>query len=174
MRNFIILIALLLVVGIGLWAYKNSEKLGLNFRTTEIQDAPIDLLIKKFITSQLVTDIYPQSKVFCSYHTYGTEKEAVHNYTYAYVWAYCEEFYLQNGKLAMGQGISYPIRITFEEIDGELTAQGYDEPISGDGYAQSIRDIFPAKYAAQAIKGYDVKKFSPNPEEQAKMYFSFN
>lgn len=168
------LIALFLVFGFGFWAYKNSEKLGIDLQVSEIQDKPIDMAIKPYLTSQLVTDIYPQSKVFCSYHTYGTAKDEETMITFAYLWVYCEEYYLQNGQLAMGQGVSYPIKLTIEEKEGKYIVQDREEPLDGEDYAKSIKNMFPAKYAESAIKGYNLGKFNPSPNEQAKMYFSLN
>lgn len=174
MRNFIILLGVFAVLGVGYWAYQNSAKLGLDLSAPQIQDKPIDLAIKPYLTTYIIPDIYPQSRVFCSYHTYGTQKDNELNYTYAYLWVYCEEYYMENGQLSMGQGISYPIKLTVEEIGGKLDVQSHEEPEDGAGYAQSIKTMFPEKYAEAAISGYDVKRFNPNPEEQARMYFSLN
>lgn len=174
MRNFIIILVILAVGGVGYWAYHNSEKLGINISERTFQDNPIDLALKPYLTTQIIKDLYPESKVFCSYHTYGTEKINETKMTAAYLWVYCEEYYLQNGELTMGQGISYPIKVTLEEQNGILGVQGHEEPVDGEEYGLSIQKLFPQKYWEQAIRGYDVSKFNPNPETQAKMYFSLN
>jgi len=174
MRNFIILLGILLIFATGYWVFKNSERFGFDFSSPEIQDKPIDLAIRKYITSKIVYDIYPQSKVFCSYHTYGTEKDEEHNYTYAYLWVFCEEYYIEGNQPVLGQGVSYPVKLIVEEEDGKFTVQSHEEPEDGENYAKSIRNMFPDKFEDAAINGYKTERFNPNPLDQAKMYFSLN
>jgi hypothetical protein len=90
---------------------------------------------------------------------------------FAYVWVYCEEYYKEGQSIKMGSGVSMPIKVLMELQNGKLGVQGHEAPEDGGGYAASIKAMFPDKYAAEAIAGFDVDKFSPSPKTQAEEYF---
>ena len=72
----------------------------------------------------------------------------------AYVLTTYGEYGYEKGKFAQisGSGI-IPVRITFEVYtDGRYNLLEYKEALDGEGYAQSIKDMFPETYWDRALK----------------------
>lgn len=134
-----------------------------------VSEALINEQLENYLPQVLETNYNGQ--VFCAHHLYGYDEEKATNMVKAYVWAYCEEYYLENGKLKMGSGVSEPVRVTLELQNGALKIQTHQEPREGELYAPSIREMFPANYADEAIQGYPVEQLKPSPEEKARAYF---
>ena len=133
-----------------------------------------EALINDQLKSYLPRILEPayNGKVFCAYHLYGFDEDKSTNMVKAYVWAYCEEYYQQNGQLTMGSGVSEPVLVTLELQNGVLGVQGHQEPGNGSLYASSIKEMFPEKYFNEVIKGYQVDQFKPSPKEQAEEYYA--
>ena len=111
-------------------------------------------------------------QVFCAHHLYGFDEDKENNLVKTYVWAYCEEYYQENGQLKMGFGVSEPVLVTMELKDGALVAKSYKEPGNGSLYAFSIKEMFPEKYTQDAINGFSVDQLKPSPKEQAEEYYA--
>jgi len=110
-------------------------------------------------------------QVFCAHYLYGFDENKENNLVKVYVWAYCEEYYQENGQLKMGFGVSEPVLVTMEAKDGALVAKSYKEPGNGSLYAPSIKEMFPEKYTQDAINGFSVDQLKPSPKEQAEAYY---
>lgn len=136
-----------------------------------VSEVLINEALAKYLPENLLEPSY-EGKVFCANHLYGYDEDQTTNLVKAYVWAYCEEYYQENGQLKMGSGVSEPVLVTLELQNGLLGVQGHREPGNGSLYAPSIKEMFPEDYASQAIKGYSVDQFEPSPLEQAEAYYA--
>lgn len=144
---------------------------------TESPEAPLP--VNEALINQQLDDYLPQEvletnyngRVFCSHHLYGYDKNKETGMISVYTWAYCEEYYLDNGELKMGSGGSFPVLVSMEVQNGVLGIHGHQVPKEGSLYAPSIREMFPEEYAEEAIAGYNIELFKPSPEEQAKAYY---
>lgn len=120
---------------------------------------------------QLILASQFNGKVFCAYHLYGYDQLTDQSVIVTYIWAYCQEYFLKEGEINLGPGESVPAKIVLTFQDGLLTPKSVQKPKDGDLYAQSLRDLFPAKYYDQAIYGYPIEKLEPSPKKQAENYF---
>jgi len=110
-------------------------------------------------------------KVFCSNKLFGYEKDIKENSVTAYVYAYCEEYYLRNDKPTLGSGVSCPVRLVFTSEKNGLVLNYLSILKDGDQYANSIRDVFPKEYQEEAIQGIDTTLLIPAPKTQAENYY---
>jgi len=135
-----------------------------------ISEALINEQLENYLPQVLETNY--GGKVFCNHHLYGYDEEKPAGLVSAYVWAYCEEYYLENGQLKMGSGVSEPVLVTLELQNGALTVKSHQPPRDGELYAPSIREMFPTNYAEEAIAGYPVGQLKPSPQEQAQSFYN--
>jgi len=135
-----------------------------------VSEALINEQLENYLPQVLETNYNGQ--VFCAYHLYGYDEEKATNMVKAYVWAYCEEYYLDNGQLKMGSGVSEPLMVLLELQNGALMVKNHQPPRDGELYAPSIREMFPANYADEAIAGYPVDQLKPSPQEQAQAFYN--
>jgi hypothetical protein len=135
----------------------------------EIGEALINQVLEEYLPSILKAAY--GGKVFCSHYLYGYDQKEEKSEFYVYVWVNCEEYYKQGTNLKLGSGVSMPVRVSLASQNGKLVPQGYIEPENGEGYASSIKAMFPENYASDAILGYDVSKFPQSPGSQAKEFF---
>lgn len=110
-------------------------------------------------------------KVFCSDKVFGFDSNVKEKIVYIYVYAYCEEYYIKNDKPVLGSGVSYPIKLIFKISKQILVYNSLVSPKNGSEYASSIKEMFPEKYATEAINGVDVLKLIPLPKTQAENYY---
>lgn len=137
---------------------------------TPVSEALINQQLEDYLPQQ-VLEINYNGRVFCSHYLYGYDENKETGMIKAYVWAYCEEYYLDNGELKMGSGGSFPVLVSMEVQNGILGVHGHQVPKEGSLYAPSIREMFPEKYAEEAILGYDIELLKPSPKEQAQAYY---
>jgi|WetSurSiteA1Bulk_404760.scaffolds.fasta_scaffold02542_7 hypothetical protein len=181
-RKIILVLAVLIVAATAVYAFINkpqTDKTVDNENKTPsgtqsessiplpVTKATVEEAINKYPTTQLLKPEYG-GKVFCSYYHYGFDEEKEKNMVYAYTWVYCEEYYKEGGNLKMGSGVSMPVKFALELQNGTLGVQGHEVPEDGEGYGASIRKMFKAEYATEAINGYDVSKFKITPKMQAE------
>jgi len=138
---------------------------------TNVDENQLNQAIEKYLEEELVSPSFG-GKVFCAHHLYGWEYNKTTATYYAFVWAYCQEFYPKDGTLAQGTGVSEPVRMAVEKANGEFLIVSRDEPADGSNYSASIKQMFPPQYADLAIKGEP----KPDPlidqaEAKAKKYF---
>lgn len=181
MKNlFLVVSAILFCVG-ATYAFKNRDQIRSKFSPTEksttttsqtplINSTSVNEAIDVYLPKRIIV-ADSGAHVFCSKHLYGYEENKNSTQITAYVWTYCEEYFLKDNTLTMGQGVSFPIKIYLKVQKGKLVATSHEEPIDGWGYDSSIRKMFPEGYAAEAIRGFDITKFNPSPEEQAKVFY---
>ena len=181
-RKIILVLAVLIVAATAVYAFshktENNEVVKEEDKTPSgtqsessvplpVTKATVEEAINKYPTTQLLKPEYG-GKVFCSYYHYGFDEEKEKNMVYTYSWAYCEEYYKEGGTLKMGSGVSMPVKFALELQNGILGVQGHEVPEDGEGYGASIRKMFKAEYATEAVNGYDVSKFTITPKMQAE------
>ena len=105
-------------------------------------------------------------EVFCAYEMYGWEQTS--SDATAWLWVHCEEYYLTDGELRTGSGLSSPISVHAAESDSGWTMVGHDEPELGDLYLDSVREMFPPTYADRALEGRPSRDLSADAEHAAR------
>lgn len=75
-----------------------------------------------------------------------------------YVWALCEEFYMENGELKEGSGVSVPAKINYPNQLSfyDLSKFSYEVPGDGNQNPKDIRAIFPVNVQAR-IFSYNIE-----------------
>ncbi len=120
----------------GTWAsFKGIEFLN---RTTASDDH-----IRRYLENALVSPGFG-GKMFCTYELYGKEPQG--NRQHLYLWAFCMEYYVKQGMLREGSGVSLPVvLVTIPSCHGDLIETHF-KPLDGEDYGNSIRALFPPKY----------------------------
>lgn len=80
-------------------------------------------------------------QVFCSYETLDMKQEDAQ--VDAYVWALCQEYYMDDHSLELGTGSSLPVALHLQKTGNEYQLLSYEVPKDGMGYWPSIQAIFP-------------------------------
>jgi hypothetical protein len=84
-------------------------------------------------------------EVFCAYEplntTQGKDGEI-------FLWAFCHEYYLEDGELEFGSGISVPVVL---QIDERREILGHLLPRDGTYYGEDIRANFPRSTWSQIM-----------------------
>lgn len=156
MRNKIIIIAGVIIVlaGISLASYF----FGFDNKVDEAVNAP-EIVVKKEETGfanpyleQAIVDYLLTQERFAWQTQEGSSNFCVIENLYPetelfplYVWARCSEFALESDELKDLSGMSAPIKIDYpnELSYYDLNKFSYLSPVDGDGYAESVRSIFP-------------------------------
>lgn len=126
--------------------------------------------IEKAITNYLLTQKHFSWKTqdasfnFCAIENLKPKNEMFP----LYIWAYCGEYILQDGKLKTLSGSSGPVKINYpnELSFYDLGKFSYEAPQDGSRYAQDIRKIFPED-AREKIFNYDRKNIIKKAEDIA-------
>lgn len=167
--KLIILIIFFLLIS-GFVVYKNKQNknmLSINDSQTDLSDK-LNRTIEEYLPQNVLEPGY-SGKVFCVYHQYGYDLNDTKISTY--LWAYCEEYYKKGNQILMGAGVSMPVRLNIIKDGDNLKVTDFQKPIDGEGYAKSIKEMFPEKYSLDAINGFNVKDFPQSPKEKALEYF---
>ncbi len=166
MKNKIVLTVLLSFLVIGFYIYKNKKSIN---QIATINDSFSE---KESIENYLNKNILKPEfggKVFCSFYKYGSsENENKIDY---YLWAYCEEYYKSNEEIKMGSGVSIPVKLNAIINNNQMEIIDFEQPIDGEGYPKSIKDMFPEEYEKEAINGFDINKFTENPKTKAYEFY---
>lgn len=165
MKNKIILIIFLFSLIFSFYIYKNKSKNGIE---SVNQNETEETIIEKYLSNNLLKPEFG-GKVFCVFHNYSLEKSEIDNNYY--LWIYCEEYYKKDSKVLMGSGVSMPVKLETKKVNGSLEILNHQQPQDGEGYAKSIREMFPNDFEDQAINGFDITQFPLCPKEKANIYF---
>ncbi|MFA5368782.1 MAG: hypothetical protein WC303_02095 [Candidatus Paceibacterota bacterium] len=173
-KTLIIISLIILLIGVGFFVYKNLIKDQGNVACTqeakicpdgsavgrvgpncEFSECPNSEKtsgfnndkIEKAITDYLLTEQYfswrnrNDSFNFCAIENLDTEKQLFP----LYVWVYCGEYVVENGKLETVSGSSGPAKINYpnELSFYDIKKFSYEAPGSGSQYGDDIRKIFP-------------------------------
>ncbi len=170
---FFLFILMIIFFSAVVFVYKNqSKKQRKTAKKNEFQlkKEVIEEEINKLLPKILITSKNKNSKIFCSHYLYGWKR--IENSVEAYIWAYCEEHFVKNGKVEMGEGISEPVKIVFDLKDGKLKFSSYMEPKEGSNYVPSIKEMFPENFAKLAINNQpDPKPLIEEVQKKVKNYF---
>ena len=101
---------------------------------------------------------------FCTIENLKPDKELFP----LYVWAYCGEYVIEDGKLKMLSGLSGPAKIDYpnELSFYDLSKFSYEAPRDGTLYSEDIEAIFPED-VQQKISSYDVGRLKARAEDYA-------
>jgi len=135
-----------------------------------IDDKEIQKAVFTFLPEE-IKDNESGGKTFCSSYLYGIEKNTKKSEVAAYIYAYCEEYYLKEESVIKASGISSPAKITFRVEKNNLTFSSLELPKEGSAFESSIRQIFPESYIKDVLKGVNISDFSPSPKVQAENYY---
>ena len=113
-------------------------------------------------------------RMFCAYEIFGTEKKGDRDYSY--LWTLCMEYYAKGNSLIKGTGVSMPVVLISLRSSRGSDIVEHEKPVDGEGYAESIRRIFPAKYHGAILAGAEgndrrAASLMRDTEKQASTYF---
>jgi len=128
-----------------------------------------DIDVKLYLEENLIKPAF-SGKMFCTFKTIGEEQNLPN--IKKYVWAYCEEYYLQNGEIRAGTELSWPVvlSIDIEEIVGKYVIRDHEQTRNGVFMAEDQQRIFPERYQRILNANQDwINK--TNLKSEAEMYF---
>ncbi len=113
-----------------------------------------------------------KGEVFCAHYLYGWDEKP--DAVRAYAWIYCQEYtHTPEGKIEEGAGISEPVLFVLERKGDQLKVQDVYQPKEGDKYVASIKQMFPPKYAQEAINNQpDIQPLVKEVQRKMKAYFA--
>ena len=125
------------------------------------------------IEDYLVTNIGISAfggEVFCAYEPLKTEQGVEGT---IYIWALCLEYYLEQGSLIPGSGVSSPVALRIQEKNGHYEVIGHLVPRDGTYYGPDVRAIFPPGAWSQ-IYYYRGSKLEEDTEMKARLYYGIS
>ena len=109
-------------------------------------------------------------EVFCAYEPLKTEQGFEGT---IYIWALCLEYYLEQGSLMTGSGISLPVALRIQGKNGQYEVVGHLVPRDGTYYGPDVRSIFPPSIWSQ-IYDYRGSKLEEYTEVKARLYYGID
>lgn len=101
-----------------------------------------------FLEDEIVTPGYGGT-VFCEMLWYGADQSGTH--AELYLWQFCAEYYPAGDHIELGSAATYPVVVEFDYGSRGWQVSGMIEPADGEGWASSIRAMFPPDIAEQAL-----------------------
>ncbi len=168
-KILIVLSSLFLIIICGLIYYNKNLRVNLISDSDNLYDVAIDYLRNYEFQNN------PDSKmkdfnVFYSYHGFGIEERD--NYKYAYMWIYSQNYYLEEGSLAIAGGFSMPYKFTFK--DSRVIK--VETPKDGNKYISSIKKMFPGIIANQVLnfdKEENINKLFIEVSNKKNKYYDY-
>jgi hypothetical protein len=113
-------------------------------------------------------------KMFCAYKLFGIEKKGKNDHIY--LWTLCMEYYVKDRVLLKGTGVSMPVALISVRLPQGSKIVEHKKPVDGQGYGESIRQIFPKKYYKTIFTeageyNKRAESLMKDVEKQAKKYF---
>jgi hypothetical protein len=114
-------------------------------------------------------------KVFCAYDVLGANIRT--DGADVYVWAFCAEYYLENGALTMGTASSLPVALHMQKSNGQYQVVSHEIPGDGTEYMPTIQRIFPADAIEKMCEGkascYNERatRLENKVEQEARTYY---
>ena len=139
-----------------------------------------DILQVENIGDYLVTNVGVSTfggEVFCAYETLNGMKGADGK---IYVWALCQEYYLEQESLILGSGVSSPVALRIQEKNGHYEVIDHLVPRDGIYYGSDVQATFPENTWSQILpQGYDginqynyrANELEKDIEMQARSYY---
>lgn len=120
-----------------------------------------DPSLQHSITSYLVEQVGISGfdgEIFCAFDYLESARETDQE---IYIWALCQEYYLEGTSLREGSGISLPVALQTHRVDGQTEIIGCQIPRDGSYYGSDVKEIFPPS---------SWSKILPNDEEGITQY----
>jgi len=117
-------------------------------------------------------------EVFCAYEPLNAEQGEDGR---IFLWAMCLEYYLEDGQLTLGSGISVPVALQIRPMDEHYQIITHLLPRDGTFYGQDVRASFPQSTWRQImpesvdeIKAYNARaeRLELDTEEMARVHFN--
>jgi hypothetical protein len=118
-------------------------------------------------------------EVFCAYEPFDTLQGVGGK---AYLWVLCQEYYLEQEALNRGSGVSLPVVLRIQEIDGRYEILDSSFPRDGAYYGSDVRAAFPEctwahimPRSVEEIHQYNdrANKLESETEMKARAYYGF-
>ena len=87
-------------------------------------------------------------RVFCAYEPLDAQQAASGK---LFIWALCQEYYVEEGALALGSGLSLPVELLLEEKNGGKKIVGHAVPRDGAYFGRDVRATFPRSTWSQIM-----------------------
>lgn len=135
------------------------------------------------IEDYLVTNIGISAfdgKVFCAYEPLNAEQGAESK---IYLWALCQEYYLEQGSLTPGSGVSLPVALQIQEKNGRYEVIDHLVPRDGTYYGPDVQATFPQSTWSQIMPqnddeinqyNYRANELEKDTEMQARAYYGID
>lgn len=142
--------------------YRNNKNSVLsNFGNDQIEEALSNYLLREKHFSWKNRE---DSHNFCTIENLKPDKELFP----LYIWAYCGEYVIEDGRLKMLSGLSGPAKINYpnELSYYDLNKFSYEAPGDGAYYSRDVKTIFPED-VQKKIFDHDVKNLITKAESYA-------
>jgi len=132
------------------------------------------------IEDYLVTNIGLSSfggEVFCAYEPLNAVQGGEGK---IYLWALCQEYYLEQESLILGSGVSLPVTLRIQAKSGHYEIVGHLVPRNGTYYGPDVRATFPQSTWSQIMPqgedeisqyNYRANKLEKDTEMKARSYY---
>ena len=116
-------------------------------------------------------------KVFCAYEPLNAEQGVEDK---IYLWALCQEYYLEQESLMPGTGVSLPVALQIQEKNGHYEVIDHIVPRDGTYYGPDVQATFPRSTWSQIMPqgddeinqyNYRVNELEKDTEMQARSYY---
>jgi len=116
-------------------------------------------------------------KVFCAYESLNAELGADDK---IYLWALCQEYYLEQESLIPGSGVSLPVALQIQEKNSHYKVIDHLAPRDGTYYGPDVRATFPQSTWSQIMPqgddeinqyNYRANELEKDTEMQARSYY---
>ena len=104
-----------------------------------LSEPALDDRITEYLAEQIAITGFG-GKAYCAYQMLPAEQGKD---GYLYLWAFCQEYYLEEGSLTEGSGISVPVALQIEQENLQIKIVGHLLPRDGTYYGPDVRSIFP-------------------------------
>lgn len=143
----------------------------------------LDPILDESVNDYLVNHIGFTSHdgtVFCAYELLNVARAPEGD---IYLWALCQEYYLDQGSLTPGGGISLPVALQKQENNERPEIVGHLIPGDGSHYGPDVRVIFPRStwkqimpQGEEGINQYNTRasRLQEETRQQAREYYSMD
>ena len=118
--------------------------------------------------------------MFCAYEPLNAVQGAE---GMIYLWALCQEYYLEQESLIPGSGVSLPVALRIQEKNGHYEIIGHLVPRDGTYYGPDVRATFPQNTWSQIMPqgedeisqyNYRANKLKKDTEMKARSYYGMS
>jgi hypothetical protein len=125
----------------------------------------VSFLLTSYLPDHLLAAEFG-GEIFCAYEMYGWEQDT--DTAAAWLWAQCEEYYLDAGELQTGSGVSTPVTIHMSKLPAGWLVSFAEEAGLGSLNTDSVREMFPPEFANRALSHDSSRDLSAEIEHAAR------